>query len=64
MLEPDPATQEFVLTGLYPGVSVEDAQARTGWDLGAAAELHTVDPPSPSELGALRGFTGKANAKE
>ena len=64
VLEPDPATQEFVLTGLYPGVSVEDAQARTGWDLAAAAELHTVDPPSPSELTALRGFTGKANAKE
>jgi glutaconate CoA-transferase subunit B len=64
VLEPDPATQEFVLTGLYPGVSVEDARARTGWDLAAAAELHTVDPPSPSELTALRGFTGKANAKE
>jgi glutaconate CoA-transferase subunit B len=64
VLEPDPATQEFVLTGLYPGVSVEDAQARTGWDLGVAAELRTVDPPSPSELTALRGFTGQANAKE
>ena len=64
VLEPDPATQEFVLTGLYPGVTVEDARARTGWALAAAAELHTVDPPSPSELTALRGFTGKANAKE
>jgi glutaconate CoA-transferase subunit B len=62
VLEPDPATQEFVLTGLYPGVSVEDARARTGWDLAAAAELHTVDPPSAAELTALRGFT--ASAKE
>ncbi len=62
VLEPDPATQEFVLTGLYPGVSVADARSRTGWDLAAAAELPTVDPPSPSELTALRGLTGKANA--
>jgi glutaconate CoA-transferase, subunit B len=63
VLEPDPVTQEFVLTGLYPGVTVEDARAKTGWDLAAAAELHTVDPPSPSELAALRRFS-KANAKE
>ena len=64
VLEPDPATQEFVLTGLYPGVSVADARSRTGWDLAVAAELQTVDPPSPSELTVLRGFTSKANAKE
>ena len=64
VLEPDPATQEFVLTGLYPGVSLADARSRTGWDLAAGAELQTVDPPSPSELTALRGFTSKANAKE
>jgi glutaconate CoA-transferase, subunit B len=63
VLEPDPATQEFVLTGLYPGVSVADARSRTGWDLAAAADLPGVDPPSPSELTALRGFTSKANAK-
>ena len=64
VLEPDPATREFVLTGLYPGVSVADARSRTGWHLAAAAELQTVDPPSPSELTALRGFTSKANARE
>jgi glutaconate CoA-transferase, subunit B len=64
VLAPDPATQEFVLTGLYPGVSVADARSRTGWDLAVGAELQTVDPPSPSELTALRGFTSKANAKE
>jgi glutaconate CoA-transferase, subunit B len=64
VLEPDPATQEFVLAGLYPGVSVADARSRTGWDLAAAAELQTLDPPSPSELTALRRLTSQANAKE
>ncbi len=61
VLEPDPSTQEFVLTGLYPGVSVADARSRTGWDLAPGAELQTLDPPSPSELTALRGFTSKVN---
>jgi glutaconate CoA-transferase subunit B len=56
ILEPDPVTQEFVLTGLYPGVSVRDARDRTGWDLSVAAEVHTVTPPSAAELAALRGF--------
>ena len=62
VLEPDPDTQEFVLTGLYPGVSVPDARDRTGWDLATAAQLQTVQPPSEAELTALRGLT--ANAKE
>jgi glutaconate CoA-transferase subunit B len=60
ILEPDPATQEFVITGLYPGVSFTDARARTGWDLAAAAEVRTVEPPSAAELAALRGFKAKA----
>ena len=56
ILEPDPATQEFVLTGLYPGVSFADVREKTGWDLAAAAELQPVAPPSAAELAALRGF--------
>jgi glutaconate CoA-transferase, subunit B len=60
ILEPDPVTQEFVLTGLYPGVSVRDARDRTGWDLAVAAGVHTVTPPSAAELAALRGFQARA----
>ncbi len=56
VLEPDPATQEFTLTGVYPGVSVQDARDRTGWDLAAAPGLQTLNPPSEAELTALRGF--------
>jgi glutaconate CoA-transferase subunit B len=64
VLEPDPATQVFTLTGLYPGVSVQDARDRTGWDLAAAPELQTLDPPSESELTALRGLTANGSGKE
>jgi glutaconate CoA-transferase subunit B len=57
VLEPDPETCEFVLTGLYPGVSLADARERTGWDLAAAPGLVTLPPPTATELTALRGFT-------
>ncbi len=58
VLEPDPATQEFTLTGLYPGVSVQDARDRTGWHLAAAPDLQALRPPSEPELSALRGLHG------
>jgi glutaconate CoA-transferase subunit B len=57
VLEPDPETCEFVLTGLYPGGTLADARERTGWDLAAAPGLVTLPPPTATELTALRGFT-------
>jgi glutaconate CoA-transferase subunit B len=54
VLEPDPVTRELTLTGLYPGVSPEEAKAGTGWDLAISASLEVLDPPSPEELSALR----------
>ena len=57
VLEPDPATCEFTMTGLYPGVPASAAREQTGWDLAVAAELELVPAPSPAELDALRSFT-------
>jgi len=54
VLEPDPATLEFTLTGLYPGVSVAAVKERTGWDLAVAADPEVIAGPSPAELDALR----------
>ena len=56
VLQPDPQTREFTLTGLYPGVSVEDARSKTGWDLAVAAEPERIAAPSEVELAALRAF--------
>ena len=60
VLEPDPGTCEFVLTGVYPGVTLEQARERTGWDVAIAGAPEIITPPSPSELAALRGFKAKA----
>jgi len=56
VLEPDPESAELVLTGLHPGVSVEQVRAETGWDLQVAAELSATPPPSAQELSVLRGM--------
>ena len=54
LLRPDPETCELVLTDLHPGVTVQEAQAATGWPLVVADALGTVAPPSELELTALR----------
>ena len=58
VLEPDPRTLEFTMTGLYPGVSASVAKERTGWDLAIAAEPETIAAPTAAELAALRRFQG------
>jgi len=56
VLEPDPVTFEFTLTGLFPGVSAAVAKERTGWDLAVAADPAVIAGPSPAELDALRNL--------
>jgi glutaconate CoA-transferase subunit B len=58
ILEPDPVTREFTMTGLYPGVTPETARERTGWDLKITAEPEHIAPPTADELAALRRFQG------
>ena len=70
VLEPDPATCEFALTGIYPGLSVPEITGRTGWDLRVSADLREIPAPGPAELAALRGLRratpagGKAQAAD
>jgi glutaconate CoA-transferase, subunit B len=56
ILEPDPDTLEFTVTGLFPGVSAAATKERTGWDLAVAAEPEVLAGPSPAELDALRSL--------
>ncbi len=56
ILEPDPETCELTLTMLHPGVTVEQAQEATGWELRVAEHVEEGTPPSAAELKALRGL--------
>lgn len=56
ILEPDPSTCELVLTQLHPGSSVDDARAATGWGLKVSDGVRHTQPPTATELGALRSL--------
>ena len=62
VLRPDPETKELTMTQVHPGVSAEDAQEATGWDLRIAEDLTETEPPGTEELEVLRRL--KASVEE
>jgi glutaconate CoA-transferase, subunit B len=62
VLRPDPGTEQLVLVGIYPGVSVGQVRDNTGWDLVVSPDLEDVRPPSQAELSALRALLSRAPA--
>jgi hypothetical protein len=44
------------MTGLYPGVTVDDVRSRTGWDLAVSADVHALAAPTSAELAALHAL--------
>jgi glutaconate CoA-transferase subunit B len=57
ILEPDPETRELTLTGLHPGVTLEQVRAETGWPLALRAEPPVRTPaPTRRELEVLRSL--------
>jgi glutaconate CoA-transferase subunit B len=56
ILEPDAETKELTLTLLHPGASVDEARARTGWELRTVDEPRVEPPPTEAELEALRAL--------
>jgi glutaconate CoA-transferase, subunit B len=56
MLRPDPVSCQLILTGIYPGVTVDLVRERTGWDLAVSTDLAEIPAPSDPELTALRAL--------
>jgi glutaconate CoA-transferase subunit B len=54
VLRPDPVTKELILTGIHPGVTVDEVRAATGWDLQVADHVESTTPPSADELRVMR----------
>jgi glutaconate CoA-transferase subunit B len=59
LLTPAPDTDELQLTALYPGATIDDARAATGWPLAVAATVETLEPPTALELGTLRALQAR-----
>jgi glutaconate CoA-transferase subunit B len=47
---------ELLLAQLHAGVTLEDAQAATGWPLRAAETVAVTEPPTADEVAALRAL--------
>jgi glutaconate CoA-transferase subunit B len=60
VLEPDAETRELTLTAVHEGVSAGDVRAATGWELRVADELASVEPPTETELTALRALEARS----
>lgn len=45
---------ELVLTSLHPGVTFEQVQENTGWDIKQSEGCHVTEPPNQEELRILR----------
>jgi glutaconate CoA-transferase subunit B len=55
----EPRGGELALTAVHPGVSVEQVQEATGWDLQLADEIAATPAPTGEELTALRELIGR-----
>jgi len=45
---------ELILTAIHPGVTFEQVQENTGWDLKQAQDCRVTEPPNTEELRILR----------
>jgi glutaconate CoA-transferase subunit B len=54
LLEVEPESGELVLSGLYPGIQVDEVKSGVGWPLRCRAHVDGVDPPTERELHLLR----------
>jgi glutaconate CoA-transferase subunit B len=56
VLAPEPGTDELQLAALFPGATIDEARAATGWPLKVAADVAELAAPTASELEILRAL--------
>ena len=56
LLTPASGSEELQLSGLFHGVTVQQARAAVGWPLQVAPQIQSIAPPTPLELEALRAL--------
>lgn len=62
ILRPDPETKELVVVALHPGVTREQVQAATGWEVRFAEALDITAEPTAEELQVLRDLKARTAA--
>ena len=54
IFEPDPETKEMTVVSIHPGVTREQIQDNTGWQVRYAGKVAETPPPTAQELEVLR----------
>ncbi|HEX9643104.1 MAG TPA: CoA-transferase subunit beta [Acidimicrobiia bacterium] len=62
ILEPEPGTNELIVTSLHPGVDRSDVVAATGWTVRICADVAETAPPTAVELAVLRDLHHRTDA--
>ena len=62
VLVPEDDTRELVVAKLYPGVTKDQIQQATGWEIRFMDTVTEIEPPSDSELMALRDLLARTDA--
>ena len=62
IFEPDPQTNELIVTSLHSGVECEEVRRNTGWPVRFAADLRRTEPPTEHELTVLRDLHERSRA--
>lgn len=60
--EPDPATREFTVMSMHPGVTREQMQATVGWPIKFADTVTETSAPTVEELRVLRDLKARTAA--
>lgn len=59
IMKPDPATKEFEMVSLHPGVTRDQVREHTGWAVRFAERLEETRPPDQAELETLRDLNAR-----
>jgi glutaconate CoA-transferase subunit B len=59
VLTPEPGTDELQLAALFPGATIDEARAATGWPLKIAADVAELAAPTATELEILRALQAR-----
>ena len=62
IFEPDPETREMTVMSIHPGVSREQIQDNTGWNVRYALHVQSTPSPDAAELGVLRELHARTRA--
>ncbi|MCK2046221.1 CoA-transferase subunit beta [Chromohalobacter moromii] len=63
VMKPDPETRELMVVSLHPGVTAEQVQDATGWEIRFADQLETTPTPDARELEVLRDLKARTERK-